>query len=169
MDYAMIGKVEKAKFYAQEPERVTFNSFTAIFEGSNNTYRISLSPEGWHCTCPGHRDHGMCPHIMAMERILSPMLKRPPMPYAPGQNVVSDVDKSIRYANERERVTFVSFEVSFEGDHNIHYVSFDNGVWDCDDSFFKSRGYTSHTMAMERILGPMLKKNLDEIVDRANV
>jgi len=156
MDYAMIGKVEKAKFYAQEPERVTFNSFSAIFRGDNDTYTISLSAEGWHCSCPGYTEHGMCPHIMTMERVFSKMLKRSLMPYSPGQNVVSDVDKSIRYASEPQRITFTALEVSFEGDHNTHIVTYDNGVWSSDDTFFKSRGYSSHSMAMERILQDML-------------
>lgn len=156
MDYAMIGKIEKAKFYAQEPERVTFNSFTAVFRGNNNTYEISLSAEGWHCSCPGYHDHGMCPHIMTMERVLGPMLKRAPMPYAPGQNVVSDVDKSIRYASEPQRIAFTSFEVTFQGDHNTHQISFENGKWNSGDEFFKGRGYSSHTIAMERILEAML-------------
>ena len=98
----------------------------------------------------------MCPHIMTMERVLGPMLKRALMPYAKGQNVVSDVDKSIRYAGETKRVTFNSFEVTFEGDHNTHHIAYDDGKWDCDDTFFRSRGYSSHTMAMERILGDML-------------
>lgn len=152
----MIGKVEKAKLYAEERERVTFNSFAAVFRGDNNTYEISLSAEGWNCACPGHRDHGMCPHIMTLERVLDKMLKRPPMPYVPGQNVVSDVEKSIRYSHEPERVTFTSFDVTFEGDHNTHQVSYDNGVWLSEDSFFKNHGYSSHTMAMERILKDML-------------
>lgn len=162
MDYAMIGKVEKAKFYAQELERVTFNSFVATFRGNNNTYEISLSPEGWQCTCPGYKEHGMCPHIMTMERMLRPMLKRPPMPYAPGQNVVSDVDKSIRYASEPHRVTFHSLQVTFQGDHNTHQIAYENGKWSSDDDFFKSRGYSSHTMAMERILAKMLGKPMPE-------
>lgn len=158
MDNAMIGKVEKAKFYAQERERITFNSFVIEFRGDNNTYTLSLGAEGWDCSCPGHRDHGMCPHIMTMERVLDKMLKRPPMPYAPGQNVVSDVDKSIRYAGETERITFLSFDVTFEGDHNSHQLSYDNGKWQSEDAFFKARGYSAHTMAMERVLGNMLKK-----------
>lgn len=163
MDYAMIGKVEKAKFYAQERERVTFNSFTAVFRGDNDTYEISLSAEGWHCSCPGYHDHGMCPHIMTMERMLGDMLKRPLMPYAQGQNVVSDVDKSIRYAGEPHRITFTSFEVTFEGDHNTHLIRFEDGEWFSDDNFFRTRGYSTHTMAMERILGDMLKPLPTEI------
>ncbi len=157
MDYAMIGKLEKAKFYAAEPERVTFDSFTAVFRGDNGTYEISLSAEGWYCSCPGYHEHGMCPHIMTIERAFAAMLKRPLMPYAPGQNVVSDVDKSIRYAGELERITFTSFDVTFEGDHNVHHISYDNGTWNSGDSFFRSHNYSSHTIALERIFGDMLK------------
>jgi hypothetical protein len=156
MDTAMIGKVEKAKFYAQETERVTFNSFTAIFRGDNDTYEISLSAEGWDCSCVGYREHGMCPHIMTLERMFEKMLKRPPMPYSPGQNVVSDVEKSIRYSHEPDRVTLTSFDVTFKGDHNTHHVSYDNGVWNSDDAFFQSRGYSTHTIALERIFADML-------------
>ncbi len=156
MDTAMIGKIEKAIRYANEPERITFNSLTALFRGDNSTYTISMTPEGWACTCPGYGAHGMCPHIMAMERLLGSMLKRAPMPYAPGQNVVSDVEKAIRYAAESDRIMITSFEVTFEGENGAHYVTYDNGVWGSDSSFFQKRGVSVHTMAMERVLGTML-------------
>lgn len=99
---------------------------------------------------------------MTMERVLDKMLKRQPMPYALGQNVVSDVEKSIRYAQQPERITFTSFDATFEGDHNAHQISYDNGAWESSDSFFLSRGYSSHTMAMERILGSMLPTKPDD-------
>jgi hypothetical protein len=67
MDYGMIGKIEKAKRYAQQPERITFLSLTADFTGDNNAYRISLGPEGWDCSCPGFRAHGICPHVMTLD------------------------------------------------------------------------------------------------------
>ena len=93
MDYGMIGKIEKAKRYAEERDRITFNSLTAHFQGDNNAYTITLGADGWDCTCPGFRTHSICPHIMSLERLFKPMLKRTPLPYAPGQNVVSDVEK----------------------------------------------------------------------------
>ena len=34
---------------------------------------------------------------MALESLFKPMLKRRPLPYAPGQNIVSDVEKAKRY------------------------------------------------------------------------
>ena len=113
MDYGMIGKIEKSKLYASEPERVTFNTLVAEFRGDNNNYRITLSPGGWACTCPGFKSHSICPHIMALEKLYKAELKRAPLPYAPGQNVVSDVDKAMRYADEPDRLDFVEFEVTF--------------------------------------------------------
>ncbi len=157
MDYSMIGKIQKAKDYAADPSRVTFNSLTLEFRGNNNTYTVSLGPDGWSCTCPGFHSYGICPHIMAMERMFGPMLKREPLPYAPGQNVVSDVEKAKLYSDEPERITFLSFNASFKGDHSEYTINYDNGTWDCDNPYFRSRGICSHTMAMERILGGMVK------------
>lgn len=157
MDYGMIGKIEKAKYYAQERSRITFNSLDAEFVGDNSTYHLLLNAEGWQCNCPGFHTYGICPHVMAMERLLRPMLKREPLPYAPGQNVVSDVEKAKRYSEETDRVHVNAFEVTFHGENSDHHTNFQNGHWSCDCSFFRSRGLCSHTMAMERILGPMIK------------
>ena len=138
MDYGMIGKIEKSKRYAQEPERISFLSLSAEFKGDNSAYRISLSPEGWDCSCPGFRTH------------------RSPLPYAPGQNVVSDVEKAVRYAEEPDRIQFLSFEVTFQGDNDAHNTTFLGDSWQCNCSFFASRGVCCHTMAMERILKGMI-------------
>lgn len=157
MDYSMIGKIQKAKQYAEEPHRVTFTSFVIAFRGNNDSYTISLSPEGWHCTCPGFQKYAICPHIMTLERLFAPMLKRERVPYATGQNVVSDVEKAKQYAEETDRIRFISFEANFEGGHNIYHISYDNGKWDCDNPYFQTRGVCSNTMAMERILKGMVK------------
>ena len=118
MDYGMIGKIEKAKRYAQQPERMTFLSLAVEFKGDNSTYNLHLGPEGWDCSCSGFRTHGMCPHVMTMEKLFKPMIKRSPLPYAAGQNVVSDVEKAMRYAEEPDRIQFKSFEVTFDGDNS---------------------------------------------------
>lgn len=157
MDYSMIGKIQKAKEYALEPERVTFNTFEVEFRGNNDTYRVALTPEGWHCSCPGFHNYGICPHIMTLERLFGPMLKRESLPYATGQNVVSDVEKSIHYAEEPDRITFITFDATFEGGHNEYHISYDHGMWDCDNPYFQSRGVCSNTMAMEKMLQGMVK------------
>jgi hypothetical protein len=156
MDYGMIGKIEKAKLYAGEPERVTFNTLTADFRGDNSSYTIHLTPEGWSCNCPGFASIGLCPHIMAMEKLLKPMLKRAPEQYRRGQNVVSDVEKAMRYADETDRVSFTNFEVTFRGDNDTHITAYNECVWSCGCTFFQSRGVCCHTMAMEKILKGMI-------------
>lgn len=70
--------------------------------------------------------------------------------------MVSKIEKARRYAEERGRVRFAQFEVTFKGDNNTHTVSFDHGTWQCGCRFFAQRGVCSHTMAMERILAGML-------------
>jgi hypothetical protein len=156
MDYGMIGKIEKAKRYAQERERITFDTLEIQFKGDNSAYTLTLDASSWHCSCPGYQKYTICPHVMAVERLLKPMLKRPPQPYAPGQNVVSDVEKAKRYAEETDRIRIHSFAVTFKGNNGDHHTRFSQGVWDCDCDFFKSRNVCSHTMAMERILKGMV-------------
>jgi hypothetical protein len=156
MDYGMIGKIEKARLYAAEPKRITFKAFTVEFRGSNNVYTTSLVGDSWQCTCPGFHSHHICPHIMAMEKMFAPMLKREPLPYAVGQNVVSDVEKAMHYAQETDRIKFLTFEAVFHGENSDHHFTYNLGNWDCDCDFFRSRGVCSHTMAMERILTGML-------------
>jgi hypothetical protein len=157
MDYGMIGKIEKAKRYAQERHRITFSTLDVEFRGDHNVYQALLNAEGWHCNCPGFQAHGICPHVMSLEKLLQPMLKRERLPYAPGQNVVSDVEKAKRYADESDRIRFNTFEVTFHGENSDHHTNFSHGRWSCDCSFFHSRTCCSHTMAMERILGKMLE------------
>lgn len=157
MDYSMINKIQKAKEYAEEPDRVTFNTLEVEFAGNNDTYHVTLSSEGWYCSCPGFEKYAICPHIMTLERLFEPLLKRERLPYATGQNVVSDVEKSIHYAEEPDRITVLSFEADFRGDHNTYQITYDNGQWDCNNPYFQRHGVCSHTMAMERLLQGMVK------------
>jgi hypothetical protein len=67
-------------------------------------------------------------------------------------------DKAKRYAQERERFHFHSFNVSVKGENDSHQVSYENGEWHCDCGFFQSRGLCSHTMALEILLEGMIPK-----------
>ncbi len=70
--------------------------------------------------------------------------------------MVSKIEKSIRYAEEKDRVRFRQFEVLFRGDHNSYTVHYDHGRWQCECHFFSQRRVCSHTMALERIMNGML-------------
>ena len=152
MDASMINKIQKASEYASQPERATFNSLEVAFQGENSHYRVSLDEAGWACTCAGFQKYAICPHVMALEALFKPLLKRRPVPYSPGQNIVSDVKKAKRYSEQRDRIRIVAFDCSFEGYNQQHRITYDNGTWTSSASFFAQRGVCSHTMALEKIL-----------------
>ncbi|RLC68305.1 MAG: hypothetical protein DRI52_09975 [Chloroflexi bacterium] len=74
MDSGMIGKIQKAKRYAQEPERITFDEFKVTFRGDHNTYSVTYNRGRWSCGCNFFASRGVCSHTMALERILGVML-----------------------------------------------------------------------------------------------
>lgn len=75
--------------------------------------------------------------------------------------MIGKIEKSKRYAEERERVRFESFRASFKGKHGTHIVEFQEGAWKCDCNFFLTRGVCSHSMALERILEGMLPSSVE--------
>jgi len=74
MQSSLIGKIEKAKRYAQEKDRVTFSELAVKFRGDNNNYDVSFHDGKWHCTCNFFSSWGTCSHTMALEKILGNML-----------------------------------------------------------------------------------------------
>ncbi len=76
MQSSLIGKIEKAKRYAQEPERVTFSELSVKFQGENNDYTTEYKEGKWHCSCHFFSSWGTCSHTMALERMLSNMLPK---------------------------------------------------------------------------------------------
>jgi hypothetical protein len=74
MDYAMIGKIEKAKRYAEERDRIQFSNFEVTIRGENNTHTVKYDNNRWQCTCSFFHSHGVCSHTMAMERVLEKMI-----------------------------------------------------------------------------------------------
>ncbi|MGM0578437.1 MAG: hypothetical protein ACQEXJ_22115 [Myxococcota bacterium] len=71
-------------------------------------------------------------------------------------SMMRKVEKARQYASERDRFTFDSFSIKFRGSHHDHAVSFNGGGFECDCEFFHTHGACSHTMAVERMLDPML-------------
>ncbi len=75
MNSSVIGKIEKARRYAQERTRMRVKQFTVEFHGENGDHRVTLEDEQWHCTCDFFEaGHGACAHTMALERVLEGML-----------------------------------------------------------------------------------------------
>ncbi len=76
MQSSLIGKIEKANRYAQEPERVTFSELSVKFRGENNNYITEYKEGKWHCSCHFFSSWGLCSHTMALQKILGNMLPK---------------------------------------------------------------------------------------------
>ena len=74
MDSGMIGKIQKAKRYAeQERERFTIESLVISVDGTNNTHTVSIKDGKLLCTCDFYQTREYCSHTMAIEEIMKGM------------------------------------------------------------------------------------------------
>jgi hypothetical protein len=76
MHSSLIGKIEKARRYAEERDRITFTGFKTAFRGEHDVYEVAFDGGRWHCTCNFFHGWGVCSHTMAMQRILGQMLPK---------------------------------------------------------------------------------------------
>jgi hypothetical protein len=74
MDSGMIGKIEKAKRYAEQPDRIMFQEFKVTVNGDHDTHLVSFSNDEWSCDCGFFAKRGVCSHTMALEKVLGVML-----------------------------------------------------------------------------------------------
>ena len=74
MDYGMIGKIEKAKRYAEDRKRFRFNKFEVTFHGDNNDHLVSFADGKFSCDCEFFLTHKRCGHTMALEILLKEMI-----------------------------------------------------------------------------------------------
>ena len=74
MTSSYIGKVDKARKYAEEPGRVNIHTFEASFVGNHNTYRVAYHDGDWRCECAFFSTRRVCSHTMALQRMLDEML-----------------------------------------------------------------------------------------------
>lgn len=69
--------------------------------------------------------------------------------------MIGKIMKANQYAQEPERVRIRSLEADFHGIHDVYQVTYREGLWHCTCHFFAQRGRCSHTMALEKLLGPI--------------
>ncbi len=74
MQSSLIGRIEKARRYAEEPDRVSISRFSATFRGENDSHVLTLENGVWHCSCHFFSEWGECVHIMTLQRLLGKML-----------------------------------------------------------------------------------------------
>ncbi len=76
MDSSIIGKIDKARRYAEEKDRVSINSFSATFQGNHNSYDVNFNAGDWDCDCHFFATRATCSHTMALQRMLDEMLAK---------------------------------------------------------------------------------------------
>lgn len=157
MDSGMISQIEKARLYANEPERIKFKSFVVTFEGDNNSHVVTYNDGKWHSTSKHFKTHGVCSHIITLEKMLEGSVEPAELVDTPNSAMISQIEKAMLYANEPERITFNSFEVHFKGDNNDHIVTYQDGQWCSTSNYFQAHGICSHIMALERMLNGSVK------------
>ena len=71
-------------------------------------------------------------------------------------SMIGKVEKAMRYAHEPDRVKLSAVRATFAGDNGTHSVILDADAWHCDCNLFESAGGCSHTLAVQKMLDPML-------------
>ena len=70
--------------------------------------------------------------------------------------LIGKVEKSHRYALERDRFTFEDLTVTVRGDNDTHDVTLRHGEWHCGCEFFAHHEVCAHSMALEHLLEGMV-------------
>jgi len=74
MDSSMIGKIVKAKRYAEQRDRISFEGFRVTLRGVHADHIVEYEEGNWRCDCDFFAQRGVCSHSMAMERVLDGMI-----------------------------------------------------------------------------------------------
>ncbi len=82
-------------------------------------------------------------------------------------SLISKIQKANMYAREPERLCITQFTTTFNGENDSHVVTYQEGRWTCSCDFFQGWGLCSHTMAIEKMLGPMLPKEAKQGIPAA--
>jgi hypothetical protein len=77
MDSGLMRKIEKAKRYAEERDRIRIDSLTVTFDGDNNPHTVHLKVGIWQCDCDFFQSRKRCSHTIALEIILEGMVPEP--------------------------------------------------------------------------------------------
>jgi hypothetical protein len=71
MHSSMIGKLDKARRYADEPWRASMQSLHVEFKGDNDSHTVSYADGAWHCTCHFFEANETCAHSMAVKVMIA--------------------------------------------------------------------------------------------------
>ncbi len=166
MNSSLISKVEKSRRYAEEPERVRFQEFEVSFQGENDEHHVTMKDVDFTDTSHSFQALGTSSHIMALQKILAPMLTDDQQtsgePFSFSQqssSYISQVEKARHYASEPKRIKFTSFKATLRGSHEDHHISMQEDEFHCDCHGFEAHQTCAHVMAMQKILFEMLTED----------
>ncbi len=162
MNSSIIGKIEKARRYAFEPERFRLNALEAAFRGEHDWYDLTLANGAWRCSCHFFEVHDTCAHIIAAQRLLAAMLpttaryEHTALSAGLGSGLIGKLDKARRYVEEPDRLTIQRLEATFRGSNDDHLLTIVDGGWRCACDYSTIHDTCAHVMAAQRLLAPML-------------
>lgn len=157
----LINKIEKARRYEAEPERITIQAISARFHGGNNDHVVTFAENHWTCDCTMFRLRHICAHTMALQKLLVRMLPADMQSddnFSMHSDIISIVEKARRYEHEPDRIRVDTFRATFRGSNNIHTITLTNDTWHCDCESFRVWSTCPHVMAIQRLLAPMLSE-----------
>lgn len=76
MNSGMIGKIEKAHRYAEEPSRFHISGLALTVHGDNDDHEVRFDGGSLVCGCDFYGHESVCAHTMAVERLLLGLLPR---------------------------------------------------------------------------------------------
>lgn len=162
MHSTMIGTIEKARRYTQEPERLGIVALAARFHGTNDDYSLTLADDRWRCGCHSFAQYGCCAHIMAVQRLLTAMLphgaryEQTIWTADPGSSIIGKLAKARRYVEEPQRFALTHVDAAFHGSNDEHRMAMDDGRWHCACHAFEQGDICAHVIAAQRLLAAML-------------
>ncbi len=80
MQSSIIGKIEKAKRYAAERDRLQVRSLSATVRGDHGDHAVTLVDDRWSCACDFFSEWSICSHTMALERVLEGLVTPQALP-----------------------------------------------------------------------------------------
>ncbi len=74
MHSGMIGKVAKARVYAEQRDRFDIRELEVTVRGNHAAHRVRLQDRRWRCSCDFFAHNATCAHTMALELLLEGMV-----------------------------------------------------------------------------------------------
>lgn len=81
MHSALYGMVEKARRYADEPDRIQIEGLRASVRGDSGPHAVVLRDGRLSCDCDHFGHEGLCAHVLTVERVLKRHLPEHAAPY----------------------------------------------------------------------------------------